>query len=123
MDRDALRGKFFSSRNRRSKLVTFQWDGEAVTVEVRQPTVAKRTKILERGMKKDLVDAEEAKWLAILECAFAPGDDKALFDARDRDNVLAQPDAFDALSTAAIQILHPESEAAAHAEAEGAEKN
>lgn len=56
MSRDAIRARMFASRNIKTKVVTVELDGQPTEVEVSQPTIAQRRKLIEVGCLKNGAD-------------------------------------------------------------------
>ena len=124
MSKDNLRSKLFSSRNQRKKLVTLEADGEQIAVEVRQPSIAVRTrigkvsKVDSNGEARDIEAIEEGRLLAVCECCFDPESGEKLFSMQDRDSLFKQAGWYDQLANECLAMLRYSPGAA-----ESAEKN
>lgn len=124
MSKDALRAKLFSSRNQHKKLIEIEADGEKVQIEIRQPSIAVRTKVGMlskvdmKGQAADLEAMEQGRLLAVMECCFDPETGDKLFDARDKDSLFKQAKWYDRVANECLGILRYTKE-----DAEDAEKN
>ena len=114
-NRDAIRSKLLGGRKRASKIIEID---ECLEVEVRQPTVGARSRIMKAaGMSagsQDVSDLGALQIAAVVQCCFVPGTNERLFDATDSGALEELPTAdwFDDVSSAALDLMNAEPEAA-----------
>jgi hypothetical protein len=91
---------------------------DGIEIEVRQPTIKIRSRIMaqagisaEKGAMTDLAAIQIA---AVVFCAFVPGTNERIFDAADRQALEEMPtnDWFDEVQSAAMSFMNNEPEAA-----------
>lgn len=112
MSKDNIRARAFSSSNTKTKLVTVVMGGEPTVVELAQPSIKARRRLLEIGKldpdgKTDLIAALAMKAAAVTECARDPDTHVPLFNATDRESLEAQPSGgwLDALGDACLKFM------------------
>ncbi len=95
--------------------VQVEIDGEAIDVEVRQPSVEQRSSIMKAaGVRADgEVLLDQLQVAAVVNCTYFPGTEDRVFTGHDRDTLLGMPAGgwFDALAQAAIEMVNPDTEA------------
>lgn len=117
MDRAALRAATVGAKKKFQKeLVTLKDvagpDGQAVVVEVRQPTVKKRSAIFSAAKAlsgdPDKMDLGMLQVEAVLQLSHVPGTEELVFEEADRPNLLDQPAGsfVDDLTEVAMKLLN-----------------
>ena len=112
---DQTRTALLNGYVRRSKLVTTD---EGVTIELREPTVGQRSRMLAAGgvsaSNSDITDIGAMQVAAVIECCYHPGTGKKLFNHVDKESIEALPTAswFDDVATAAMNLMSAEPDAA-----------
>lgn len=110
--RDQIRAATVGANKRfKSKILNV----EGQDVEVRQPNVKARAAILKAAKASsgaEKLELGELQVEAIIRCCFEPGTDIPVFEAGDRDGLMAQPAGgwFDALAEAAVELLNVDKE-------------
>ena len=110
--RDSIRSALFGAHTpQATRIVTI---GDGVDVEVREPTVGIRNRILKAAgftaANQDVEDIGGMQLAAVVECTYLPGGSERIFDWEDRDTIQNLPTSswFDTLAAAALEIMNSE---------------
>lgn len=111
--RDALRASLLGKKTRASRLMDL---GDGVEVEIRQPTVGARSRIMQAAGvsagSQEISDLAALQISAVVHCCFVPGGSERIFDAADSDVLRELPtnEWFDDVSAAALDLMNAEPE-------------
>ena len=110
-----LRTALLSAKKRVSRLIEL---GDGFAVEVRQPTVGARSRIMRAAGvsagSQDVSDLGALQVAAVVQCCYVPETNERIFEGADQDALMELPtnDWFDAVSAAALELMNVEPEAA-----------
>jgi hypothetical protein len=114
ISRDDLRSGLLNGYVRRSKLFT---TAEGITIEILQPTVGQRNRMLKAGglsgASGEIEDIGGMQISAIIECCVEPGTRKQLFDHADAEVLAGLPTGswFDEVASACMALMNEGAEA------------
>jgi hypothetical protein len=108
--KDKARALLFNGYVRRTELHDC---GNGVTIELRQPTVGQRSRILQRGglnTNGEIDDLGALQLATVIECCYCAESGERLFDWTDEDIIKGLPSSswFDEVSTKAMGLMSTE---------------
>jgi hypothetical protein len=113
--RDALRASLLGKKKRASRMMDL---GDGITVEIRQPTVGARSRIMQAAGvtagSQEISDLAALQISAVVHCCFVPETSERIFEAADSDVLRELPtnEWFDDVSAAALDLMNAEPEKA-----------
>jgi hypothetical protein len=116
INRDETRAGLLNGYLRKSQL--FSTD-DGITLEIKQPTVGQRSRMLKAGgitggSTNESADLGAMQIAAVIECCYLPGSSKRLFEWTDQAVLESLPTTswFDEVATIAMNLMNAEPEAA-----------
>ena len=115
VSKDDTRTALLNGFVRKNKMYTTE---DGVMIEVRQPTVGQRSRMLQRGgldgNSGQVSDIGAMQVAAVIECCYHPGSGKRLFDWTDEEVIQNLPTSswFDDVAGLAMELMNTEPEAA-----------
>ena len=109
--RDDARAALLNGFIRKNRMFTTE---EGITIEIKQPTVGQRSRMLKAGglsaTNSSVEDIGGMQIAAVIECCYHPGSGKRLFDWTDEEVIKSLPTSswFDEVAGIAMELMNTE---------------